>query len=103
MRVLASQGTDHRNHHGDVAHGGETDDKQVVFLHRVLVGLMGFMGHWELLFLVENGVGGWVVVHLHLTIDFHVLATCLNVFQQLVDGQREVALPVFFFAITISL
>ena len=71
---------------------GNTEAEAILDAGEEYMRLMGFMGHWELLFLVENGVGGRVVVHLHLTIDFHVLATCLNVFQQLVNGQREVAL-----------
>lgn len=43
-----------------------------------------------LLLAVEHGIGAGVVVHLHLLIDLHVLASSLEILKQLVDGCREV-------------
>ena len=42
--------------------------------------------------MIEHGIGGRVVVHLHLTIDLHVLAARLNIVEQLTNGGGEVAL-----------
>ena len=39
---------------------------------------------------VEYGVQVRVVVHLHLLVHFHVLATGSNVIQQLIDGRSQV-------------
>ena len=43
-------------------------------------------------FSVEHRIGGGVVVHLHLSIHLHVLASSLDVLKQLVDGKSEVLL-----------
>ena len=44
------------------------------------------------LFFVEHGVGVGVVVHFHLSIDFHVFGSVLYVVEQLLYGECEVFL-----------
>ena len=44
------------------------------------------------LLFIQHRVCAWVVVHLHLPIDLHVLPSLGDVLEQLVDGGREVGL-----------
>ena len=41
---------------------------------------------------VQHGVGVGVVIHLHLLVDLHILASGSDIVKQLIDGRREVAL-----------
>ena len=89
IRIFFGQCFHHRNNHRHVAQCRESDDQNVLsalHTHHFLLSTN------HLLLFIKYRISRWIVIHLHLSVHLHHLPTFSIVFQQLVDGCRQVYL-----------